>query len=226
LALLADACSKGVGNVIHELRIYTLKPGTLPAYLKLNTEVGRVVRGDRYGKLVGAWTTEFGTLNQYVHLWEYDSVEERARLRGELAKYADWGAYTSQIRPFMNTQENMMLTLDEQVGFRPVAGRGHLYELRSYRGYPGDLATWARAFKEALPAREQYSKLVGLWQSDVGMLNTAVHLWSYDDLNQRAAVRAAAGADPVWSAYIPKASPLIAEQQSVILVPTPSSPLQ
>jgi hypothetical protein len=213
--------------VIYELRTYTFKPGTLPAYLKLNTEVGRVVRGDRYGTLVGGWTTEFGMLNQYVHLWSYESVGERERLRGELAKNPDWApGYTSQIRPFMVSQENIMLTVDEEVGFRPVSGSGHVYELRTYRGYPGEIAAWARAFKAVLPTREKYSRLVGLWQSDVGKLNSAVHLWVYDDLNQRAAVRAAALADPAWAEYVPKASGYIAEQQAVILNPTPASPLQ
>jgi len=68
--------------------------------------------------------------------------------------------------------------------------------------------------------------MVGLWQSDVGKLNTAVHLRVYDDLNQRAAVRAAALADPVRADYVPRASSFIAEQQVIVVMPTPSSPLQ
>jgi hypothetical protein len=52
------------GRMIYELRTYTLKPGTLPEYLKHHEETGRPIRGDRYGTLVGGWTTEFGTLNQ------------------------------------------------------------------------------------------------------------------------------------------------------------------
>ena len=213
--------------MIYELRTYTFKPGTLPAYLKLNTEVGRVVRGDRYGRLVGGWTTEFGTINQYVHLWEYESVSERERLRGELANNPDWSpGYTSQIRPFMVSQENIILHVDPDVGVRPVEGRGHVYELRTYRGHPGEIAAWMKAFKNVLPTREKYSKPVGLWQSDVGFLNSAVHLWAYDDLNHRAAVRAAALADPVWAEYVAKSSGYLAQQQSVILNPTPASPLQ
>src|SRR2546423_3447035 len=57
--------------MIHELRTYTLMPGKQGEYLKLNEQVGRKVRGDKYGKLEGSWTTEFGMLNQYVHLWAY-----------------------------------------------------------------------------------------------------------------------------------------------------------
>ena len=76
--------------MIYELRTYTLFPGKQPQYLKLNSEVGRKVRGDKYGKFEGGWTTEFGTINQYVHLWGYADLEERNRLRAELAKNDEW----------------------------------------------------------------------------------------------------------------------------------------
>ena len=55
--------------MIYELRTYTLQPGTQAQYIKQSGEVGRKIRGDNYGKFEGGWTTEFGTLNQYVHLW-------------------------------------------------------------------------------------------------------------------------------------------------------------
>ena len=51
---------------------------------------GRRIRGDNYGRLLGYWTTEVGPLNQVVHLWEYASLNDRERLRGELAKNARW----------------------------------------------------------------------------------------------------------------------------------------
>ena len=37
--------------MIYELRTYTLMPGTQAQYLKLNQEIGRHVRGYKYGKL-------------------------------------------------------------------------------------------------------------------------------------------------------------------------------
>ena len=46
--------------MIYELRTYTFHAGKLPAYLKLQEEVGRPVRGDDYGKCHGYWTAEFG----------------------------------------------------------------------------------------------------------------------------------------------------------------------
>ena len=215
-------------RVIYELRTYTLKPGTVPAYLKLNAEVGRPVRGDRYGKLIGAWTTEFGTLNQYVHLWEYADANERDRLRADLAQNPDWApGYTSQIRPFMLKQENTFLSLDEDIGLRSVEGSGHIYELRTYSALPGAIGGWAAGFKRSLAQRETHSKLVGLWTTEVGGLNAAKHLWVYDSLQHRTAVREAMAADKELLAQRATGgpSPLIG-QESVILIPTKVSPLQ
>ena len=61
--------------MIYELRTYTLQPGTQAQYLKNSAEVGRKIRGDKYGKFEGGWSTEFGTLNQYVHLWSFENLD-------------------------------------------------------------------------------------------------------------------------------------------------------
>src|SRR5207237_663178 len=54
--------------MIYELRTYTLQPGKQPEYLKLNAEVGRKIRGDKYGKFEGGWTTEVGKLGEWLNL--------------------------------------------------------------------------------------------------------------------------------------------------------------
>ena len=102
--------------MIYELRTYTFQPGKQGEYLKLNAEVGRKVRGDKYGKFEGGWTTEFGMLNQYVHLWAYPDLNERERLRGELAKNEEWTkGYVPQIRPLLMAQENKILSRGDRV---------------------------------------------------------------------------------------------------------------
>ena len=66
--------------MIHELRIYTLKPGKVPEFMKLAEERAMPIRGDNYGKLVGYWFSEFGPLNQIFHLWEFEDLNTRAEL--------------------------------------------------------------------------------------------------------------------------------------------------
>jgi hypothetical protein len=211
--------------MINELRTYTLVPGSLPQYLKLTAEVGRKVRGDRYGKLEAFWSTEFGTLNQVVHLWTYPDLNERERLRGELAKNDDWTkGYVPQIRPFILAQSNKMLS--QVLPLTPPADAGHVYELRWYRAQVGRVGEWLGYFKEIMPTREKYSKNVGVWQTEAGQLNEAVHLWAYRDLNERAAIRAKVLQDPAWQAFLAKSAPCLAEMNSVILIPAAHSPMK
>jgi len=199
--------------MIYELRTYTFQPGKQGEYLKLNAEVGRKVRGDTYGKFEGGWTTEFGMLNQYVHLWAYPDLNERERLRGELAKNEEWTrGYVPQIRPLLLAQENKILS--PVTAFKPPTDSGNIYELRWYRAQVGRLGEWLSLAKGVLPSREKYSR------------NEAVHLWVYEDLNERAAARAKALADPDWQAFLGKALPLLVSMQSTVLIPTPVSPMK
>ena len=211
--------------MIYELRTYTLVPGKQGEYLKLSGDVGRKARGDRFGKLEGHWFTEFGTLNQVVHLWSYPDLNERERLRGELARNEEWTkGYLPQIRSMLMAQENKILS--PQVPLKPPAGDGNVYELRMYRAHVGKAGEWLGHFKAALPAREKYSRIVGLWQSEMGQLNEVVHLWAYADLNERAAVRGKAVQDPEWQAFLAKGYPLLLEMKSLVLNPSPHSPLK
>ena len=211
--------------MVYELRTYTLQPGTIGKYLQLAGEVGRKIRGDKFGMQEGAWSTEFGTLNQYVHLWSYADLGERERLRKELSAYEPWAKeYIPQIRPYMLTQENKILSPVKAL--QVPEEQGGIYELRSYRAHVGKLGEWLKLFAEIMPVREKYSKNVGVWQTEVSELNQAVHLWRYRDLNHRAEVRGNALKDPQWAEFVGKASPLLAEMRSIVLVPTPFSKLK
>jgi len=211
--------------MIHELRTYTLQPGTQGQYLKNSSEIGRKIRGDKYGKLEGFWSTEFGTLNQVVHLWTFESLNERERLRGELAKNEQWTkVYLPQTRGALVAQENKIFSV--VLPLKPPAEPGHVYELRWYRAHVGKLGEWLALFKGVMPAREKYSKNVGVFQTEAGQLNEVVHLWAYKDLNDRAAVRGKVLQDPEWQTYLGKSAPLLAEMKSVILNPAPHSPMK
>jgi hypothetical protein len=211
--------------MIYELRTYTIHVGKLPEYLKLNAEVGRKIRGDTYGKFEGGWTTEFGTLNQYVHLWGYPDLNERDRLRGELQKNEAWTKdYVGRIRPLLISQQNKILSPATPI--KPPTDTGNVYELRWYRAYPGRLGEWLDLARGVLPTREKYSRNVGYWQTEVSQLNEAVHLWVYKDLNERAAVRAKVMHDPEWQAFLGKALPLLQQQDALIMTPTVPSPMK
>jgi len=212
--------------MIYEMRTYTVKPGSLGEMVKAASTVAHEIRKNDYGKLEGYWTTEIGPLNQVMHLWSYDNFETRARLRGELGKIPRWtDEYLPLIRPLLVRQDIRLLNALRA----PVAPEttGNIYEFRNYRAKAaGPVRQWLDAFTAALPAREKYSKIVGLWQTEAGQPNEVCHLWAYPSLNARAEARANALNDPEWRAFAGKGSALLEEMHSTILLPAPHSPLK
>jgi hypothetical protein len=212
--------------MLYELRTYTVKPGAVGDMVKAASTVSHDIRKNDFGKLEGYWFTEIGPLNQVLHLWSYSDFNERARLRGELAKNSRWtGEYLPMIRPLLMLQEVRLLN-----AIRPPvapASTGNVYELRNYRAKPAGAAKqWLDAFTAALPAREKYSKIVGLWQTEAGQPNEVCHLWAYPDLNARAEARGAAMKDPVWQEFLGKGPAFLEQMHSTILLPAPHSPLK
>lgn len=59
--------------------------------------------------------------------------------------------------------------------------------------------------------------MVGYYVTEVGPQNVVIHLWAYDDLNQRDRCRAAMQADPDWQAYLPKNRPFMIAQETRIM---------
>ena len=165
--------------MLYELRTYTLKAGTLGDVVKAASTVSRDIRGDNFGKLEGYWFTEIGPLNQVLHMWSYKDYAERTKLRAELAKNPRWGSeYLPLIRPNLVRQDIRLLNAIKP----PVApaSSGNVYELRNYRAKPAGAAKqWLDLFTAALPAREKYSKIVGLWQTEAGQPNEVCHIWAY-----------------------------------------------
>lgn len=211
--------------MIHELRTYSIQPGKLAEYVELAGSVSRPIRGDRFGKLVGYWTAEHGPLNQVLHMWEFADVAARAQARAGLAKDERWTKeYVPRSQALLVSQETTLLIPVDWYPIRSVSGP-NVYELRIYRFHPGKVAEWARLAQAGLPIREKYSSPVGFWQTEVGVLNTVVHLWPYRDAQHRAEVRKAVAADPGWQAVIAQLYPLIQAQESKLLVPTSFSPL-
>ena len=102
-----------------------------------------------------------------------------------------------------------------------------IHELRTYTLRPDKVLEYLRLTREiGYPLRSRHSPCRGYWTTEVGDLNEAVHLWVYKDLNERAAARAKALADPEWQAFLGKALPLLITMQSTVLIPTPASPMK
>ena len=211
--------------MIYELRTYTVRQGTLPEVIKLSSTLSRDIRKDDYGRLMGYWATEIGPLNQVMHLWTYSDLNERARLRAELAKNERWVKEYLPLNTAILVRQDIRL-LNPVVGPAAPAGKPNVYELRNYRTKPRAARQWAELIQKALPVREKYSKMVGLWITEAGQPNEVCHIWAYPDLNARAAARDQANKDPAWQEFSKTGRPMLEDQQSVIMLPAAHSALK
>jgi hypothetical protein len=97
--------------VIVEMREYTLHAGKVPEYLALYEREGLAIQREILGRLVGFYATEVGpAVNEVVHLWAYESFEERQERRARLAADPGWQAYLQKMRPMLVAQRNRLLT--------------------------------------------------------------------------------------------------------------------
>ena len=95
--------------MIVEMRTYTLHPGKVGQYLALYEAEGLETQTRILGKLLGYYSTEVGDVNQVVHLWAYDSFEERLKRRAALFADPTWLAYIPKVVGMLVTQESKIL---------------------------------------------------------------------------------------------------------------------
>jgi hypothetical protein len=96
--------------VIVEQRTYDFQPGTLPEFFRLYEETGaREMQTRILGNLLAYYVSELGPLNQTVHLWQYDSLDDRARRRGALAAEPAWRDFLARVTPMIQRQESKIL---------------------------------------------------------------------------------------------------------------------
>lgn len=95
--------------MIVELRTYTLHPGKTGEFLNIYVAEGLQLQMQILGNLLGYFTTEVGTLNQFVHLWGYESFEDRLLRRARLLTERGWQRYLEQIMPLVQLQESKLL---------------------------------------------------------------------------------------------------------------------
>src|SRR5256885_2580378 len=95
-----------------------------------------------------------------------------------------------------------------------------IYEVRTYTLRTGAVAEFEDRFAKRKPLREKHSQLGAFWHTDFGPLNQVVHVWPYEDLKHRNAVRDAMAKDTALQ-QLPGGRDLIVEQQADIMIPAP-----
>jgi hypothetical protein len=209
--------------MIYEVRTYTLRAGAHVEFEERYEK--RLPARLKHSKLGGFWHTEFGPLNQVIHVYPYDDLNHRTAVRAALATDPERNALQSG-RDLIVAQETEIVI--PAPFMRPLGSRDHgtgnIYEMRIYTYGPGELPQVLDAWAKAVPAREELSPLAACWTSEIGGLNKFTHIWPYKDVPERDRVRAASRAPgrnwPPQSGVRPQ------RQENKLLVPAKFSPLR
>lgn len=212
-------------SMIYELRTYDFKPGTLPEVEKRFGEDYDKKR-KKHSELAAIWRTHIGPLNQLVHIWPYHDLEERERVRA--AAYKDgWPPRIAEFR--LGMRSDIMIPFPNTPALKP--GRmGPYFEMCTCTYVPGELPAIMELWEAALPARLKLGPLCGVWYTDIGELNTFVHIWPFQSFSQRDEIRAKAGAAGLWPPSVKSDKDgggyKLLARKNTILIPASFSPLQ
>ena len=185
--------------MLYELRTYRLKPGAVPEYEK--RFAAAIEARQKYSRLVGFWHTDIGPIDQVLHLWAYETLQQRAEARAASVKDGAWPP--AGVMDLTVSMDNDILV--PSPANDPLDGPrewGNLYELRMYTYPSGVIRHVMEQFTAGVAARQELSPLGGFFMSELGELNRFYQLWPYRDWDHRDEVRAQYLKAGTWPAKV------------------------
>jgi hypothetical protein len=94
--------------MIYEMRVYTLQPGKTAAFQELIEKEGLPIIS-KHSKLVGWWSTDIGSLNEVVHIWAFEDLNHRDRVRKAQGEDPQLQAFRPKVQAMIVSQYNKIL---------------------------------------------------------------------------------------------------------------------
>ena len=136
--------------MLYEVRTYTLRPGTVAEFEERFAK--RLPLREKHSKLGAFWHTEFGPLNQVIHVYPYDDLRQRTSVRAAMAQDTALAQLpgggdliAAQEAEIMNPASFM-----RPLGSRDY-GTGNVYEMRIYTYTPGTEFARDSGFELSVP---------------------------------------------------------------------------
>ena len=205
--------------MIYEVRTYRLTPGSLNEVIKRFGEAYE--HRKKYSELAAFFYTEIGPLNQIIHIWPYESLAERTRIRAEAAAEANWPPKMAEF------QLDMLSEIFVPFPFTPELAPGKvgpIFEWRSYNVTPGAIGRIIENWGNGIERRKELSPITMAMHTELGPLNKFVHIWPYESLAHRAEVRGRARSEGIWPP--PGGAGTLVAQENKIVLAAPFSPIQ
>ncbi|MFZ5936756.1 NIPSNAP family protein [Pseudomonas sp. HS6-2] len=96
-------------KAIVDHRIYTIRPRCMAAFLEAFDQLAMPILRRHLGTPLGFYVSSIGPLNQVVHLWGYDSLEDFERRSAARDADPDFAAYLQATRDLVVAQETRII---------------------------------------------------------------------------------------------------------------------
>ncbi|HUO64303.1 MAG TPA: NIPSNAP family protein [Terriglobales bacterium] len=205
--------------MIYEIRTYGLKVGSLAEVEKRYGEAYE--HRKKYSELTAFFHTEIGPLNEIIHIWGYESLEERTRIRAAASKDPNW---PPKIQEFITRMSSEIVVPFTFAPLPKPGTYGPFYEFRQYEMKAGTLPDLLRRWEPKLPGRLALSPIALVGNVEFGTANRFVHIWPYPSLDARMATRKKAVAEGLWPPG--GGADTLVTQATKIVMPSAFSPMQ
>lgn len=213
--------------MIYEMRTYDIRPQSLPEVEKRFGEAYE--QRKKVSPLAAFFHTEIGPLNQIIHIWPYQDLQERDKMRADATKLNGWPPKIAEFIVWQRTDIFIPFAFSPEI--KP-GNQGPFFEMRTYTLTNNtELPKITAAWEAALPGRLKFGPLTAVWRSELGALNKFVHIWPYKSLDERTELRKKTVAAGVWPpSAVAKKQGLpdvkLVHQENKIVMPSAFSPLQ
>ena len=232
---------KGQTGLI-ELRTYDTIPSKTQEY-KAFAEASASIRSkhtEGCWKLFLSAETGYGSLNEFVHLYTYDSMVHRAEVRKAMGKDEGWKKFLEESKPCLRQQQSEIFVpaklKDTDYFASEATARGSedaVYEIRHYQLIPGytTVPKMIDIFSRGLPDKlavcdSSLGELILLAHSDISTLNQFIEIWRYPSPAASLEHRVASRKALVWRDAIAEAAKITVTFKNRIMVPTSFSPMK
>ncbi len=94
-----------------EMRTYNIKVGKLKTFISIYDQDIRKTHIEILGNQLGFFSSEIGELNQVIHLYGFNSYEDRINRRKKLYENKDFINYVLKVADLIISQKSQILLL-------------------------------------------------------------------------------------------------------------------
>ena len=140
-----------------------LQPGSVPEAEKRFGEA--LTERVKVSPLGAFFHTEVGPLNHIIHIWPYDDLQHRTRVRSQSIP-----GWPPKIQEFIVEMESKIVIAAPFCPAFTPRQHGNLYEIRTYTMLPGSAPTVVEKWAERIEGRVKLSPLAAAGHTELGPL--------------------------------------------------------